>query len=80
MSKSKNPPDQFQAMDELCRKWIGQEGVHGFDVHGRDGINCYLPNKNEKIERKIQAQAGEHKVSFIYGPPPTAEDLMRKGR
>lgn len=73
----KEPLDEFQIMDLLCEKWIGEGGVHGFD-HGDVGINCYLFEKNEPVEKKIQHQAGEHKVKFHYGPRPTAEELERR--
>ena len=78
-AKRQEPLDQYQTMDLLCRDWIGQEGVHGFDCLG-ESITCYILEKNERVEKKVQAQAGEHKVIFRYGPPERAEDLMRGTR
>lgn len=69
--------DQFQTMDLLCQKWIGEEGVHGFDCYD-EAINCYLLEKNEKVEAKILRQAGEHAVKFHYGPRPTMEELTKR--
>lgn len=68
--------DQNQTMELLCNEWIGQDGVHGFDCY--DDINCYMLEKNEKVEAKILRQAGEHRIKFKYGPPPKADDLMRR--
>lgn len=59
-------PDQHQVMDVLAMKWIGQGGVHGFDLD--EHINCYLDQKDEKVQNKIVTQAGEYKVVFKYGP------------
>ena len=77
--KAKKELDQFETMDLLCEKWIGEGGVHGFDCYD-EHINCYMHAADEKIEKKITAQAGEHKVKFHYGPLPTAEELRRRGR
>lgn len=71
--------DQNQTMELLCNEWIGQEGVHGFDCYD-DDITCYMLEKSEKVEAKILRQAGEHKVKFKYGPPPTVEQIQKERR
>lgn len=79
MARKPEPLDQYQVMDILATKWIGEEDVHGFDTDG-DVINCYMHKANAKAEKKIQAQAGDFKVKFHYGPPEKVDDLMRRGR
>jgi hypothetical protein len=63
-------------MDLLCETWIGRDGVHGFDCY--DEICCYMLERSETVEKKIKAQAGEHKVNFKYGPPERADDITRR--
>lgn len=62
--------DLNQTMDFLCDKWIGQDGAHGFECY--DELTCLILEKNEKVEKKIQADAGEHPVKFKYGPAKPA--------